>query len=179
MFRSRRLWFHPVLLTPWSKSPQPVDRLVAFVHPPIFPCAFGFFFPSTSRKEERRLGSMLFPAFKLQKILRAKVLSSSIDVVATALFLPQHFAKTLTRRTSLPYEKHPSVPLVRSSPVASPAPRRNACVCRVTHLRSAFISNRGLLSLSKVLGPWFWRRATKRRRKARLIGANLCREYTR
>lgn len=27
-----------------------------------------------SRKEERRLGSMLFPAFKLQKILRAKVL---------------------------------------------------------------------------------------------------------
>ncbi|CAM9833312.1 unnamed protein product [Ectocarpus sp. 4 AP-2014] len=55
----------------------------------------------TFRKEERRLGSMLFPAFKLQKTLRAKV-----------------------------------------------------------------------------LGQRFWRKATKRRRKARMVGADLCREYT-
>lgn len=65
--------------------PQPVA--LACCAPIKFSLCVRFLFFATSRKEERRLGSMLFPAFKLQKILRAKVLLlPSIDVVATARF---------------------------------------------------------------------------------------------
>lgn len=57
-----------------QKPARPVDPRCDCTSANVSMCVFLFLF--LSRREERRLGSMLFPAFKLQKVLRAKVLLS-------------------------------------------------------------------------------------------------------